>query len=90
LLDEHPTAAPIALLAALQVAVDLARVEREPGWHSLQNPDERAPVGLAGGEVSQSRAHGLSTMGKIREVVNHKGVSERAIRPLRSVVYEAT
>ena len=56
LLELLARAAPVALLAAVQVGVDRGAVEREPGGQAGQDRHERRPVRLAGGGESERHA----------------------------------
>ena len=51
-LDRHAPAAPVAALAAAQVARDRVEVDGKPGGNAFENDDERAAVRLAGGQKS--------------------------------------
>ena len=46
LLDLHPPAAPVAVLPALELDVDVGGQEPEPGRHPVQDGDQRRPVRL--------------------------------------------
>ena len=53
LLDLHPSAAPIALLPARELLVDVAREQPQAGGNALENRNEGLSVGFAGGRESK-------------------------------------
>jgi len=56
-LDLHPSAPPVAALAACQVLVDVALRQRQTGGNAVDNRDQGLTVGLALGEEAKQPAH---------------------------------
>ena len=55
LLDQHPAAAPVTLLAPRQVRIDRGKVDVEAGGHAFNGRDQLGAVRLTSGQKSQHR-----------------------------------
>src|SRR5262245_36200272 len=53
LLDQHPPAAAVALLAAPEIVIDLLHIYRKSRRHPIDDRRQAGPMGLPRGEITQ-------------------------------------